>query len=101
MKKPDIEVIRAKTRVNQLMVHERHKFDPRAGLAMDLLKLSVSAPFEGENKRMTCEALVNNAVVMSDLLFTNMEERGWIIELPPLSVILDEDQRSVGFSPKE
>lgn len=93
MKTPQIKLVSRNRRWNaDLMIHERHRFDPRGSLMISLAeRLLITAVIEGHHesgrplyRNLTDEEAVDRAEMLVDRLYAKLEDRGWILDVPDL-----------------
>jgi len=92
MQETEIKLIEKPYR-SQLMIHERHKLMPQAVLAVELVKsLMIGAIPDGEtssgesaHRLLTPVEIVTKAVATAELVYAEVEAKGWVLEVPSLT----------------
>ena len=80
----------------QFITHERIKAGPMANAAMTLIH-TMLAQTAAHVDQINADNVVALACSITTKAFDEFENRGWLIEMPPLSDLLVEEQKKVGF----
>jgi hypothetical protein len=108
MQKPDIKFIDKPYR-SQLMIHDRYKLMPQGSLAVEIARtLAIAAVPEGESSKgeqlhrlMRPDEIVAKATAIAELVYADIEARGWVLEVPSLTELDTRDAAILapGFRP--
>lgn len=105
----EICVVDEKTRFNQVMQHQRMAISQPGSFAMDLARsMSMGGvplqECDGAGHQMmrllTPDEIVTKAVTITELLFSAMEKKNWVAEVPTFSSLLRDESDDVGFRSK-
>lgn len=85
---------------NTFMCHERSKATIVAAYAMDLARSGMHFGHEDSKKKLhlfSPQQIAQRACAIAEALFSEMDARGWMKELPAISELEGEDTNKVGF----
>ena len=111
MIKPIVEicVVSEKMRYDQVMQHQRTATSNAGSFAMDLARSMAIAGVplpecDGAGHQMmrllTPDEIVTKAITITELLFSAMEKKNWVAEVPTFSSLLRDEFDDVGFRSK-